>query len=79
MKANKIDWIIEDDKIWGDCLWISDDALAEFKAGPGMKWGFCGRPYDGLVLGFGTNVFVFSKEASPIISGIDPGRKAATK
>lgn len=52
--------------IEGDDLFVDVDYLESQKEEL-MKWGPWGRPYDGLVLGFGKNVFVFSVRACPII------------
>ncbi len=67
MKNNKVEMWMEGSPMSGGGLWIDEDYLEDYKNGDGLKWGPWGRPYDGLVLGFGENVFVFSIDASPLL------------
>ncbi len=57
-----LEWFID-----GEDLFIDEDFLEKYRKKEGMKWGFCGRPYDGLVLGFGINVQIFSTKDCPIL------------
>lgn len=58
-----------------DDLFVDEGLLEEYRKKEGMKWGPWGRPYDGLVLGFGKNVFVFDVDSCEFREGDKMGNE----